>query len=965
MAAISPNVSSGPYVADGSQTAFPITFSIATAEEVAVEVDGVTVSGSLYTITFDDVGGTITFQNPPPAGAQIVLRSNPDYLQVSEFENEGAYNLATVNQINRRAAIRDLALKDGISRSVKVASGAAFDDLPPIAAGEGKVIGIIGGQLRYVENDGVAIEGAVETAIAAAATAAAAALQTGIDVDAANSAANASLVASGLWIDEPTGRAAVANGAVFVAVGTTTDKAVDVWQRVGSGVVSTLLRSYPSISALNTAIANFNAAAAAAASVPSLIAANKMGAQRTSPPADLGNGYGAPTAASNGQVTYASGGAIQGSLYYLSGSELDRRDAGSRFTVRVPVLSGTPVSARLIQYNAAGTEVGSRPTAVITSTEIGFHGIVLNAATVKLQQEITTGGAALITTFMAVSMGEPATVVADALYTEAEGYYVEQLNETGFVPLTYTFAQNGTDATFVGGVLTQSANAGAAAGLGINSGTWAVGGKCRIRFRSTSRLLKSSISTAYTGDANGFAWPALTAKVTEIPGDSAHFFYDFAFYIPAHPTSPSFPLRGMTLGFYAATENTVSDDIVATNAFQLPPVRTPPLAVRTYISNAIATALAAGGTTLQVPTAAIDLWGDSLIDFGHGAGAVSDALSTLFGGTVPIQNLGVATQNALEIAQRAGGTPVLFSLVGDAIPGTTTPVTISNYNAYSCPMTSASNSTNLTDPLPGTLGGVAGVLTSVRSSGVITGLTFTRNVAGSAVPITKATPFLPTAGEATRSKHQVLIWGKNDVGGVGGTTTGNMIADLYDQQVRVMLPVDKRFLVGTVLHSNRDTSADVINDINAAIALRYSRFLVDLTSAPTAEEMATLGFTPTADDLTDMDAVVVATVAGTALTINSVTSGTVTQWKYLDLQAFRGNFTLMSGAGASWALNGAPGNFASQTITLKGFIPRGMRSGGYSGGAGVLGGDQLHLNTIGNQLWALRLYRAFKQRGWF
>ncbi|MEO7466731.1 MAG: hypothetical protein ABIV36_06950, partial [Sphingobium limneticum] len=61
---------------------------------------------------------------------------------------------------------------------------------------------------------------------------------------------------------------------------------------------------------------------------------------------------------------------------------------------------------------------------------------------------------------------------------------------------------------------------------------------------------------------------------------------------------------------------------------------------------------------------------------------------------------------------------------------------------------------------------------------------------------------------------------------------------------------------------------------------------------------------------------------------------------------------------------GAVPAFTGQT--LKGFVPRGMRSGGYSSGAGVNppGGDQLHGNGYFNKLWALRLFRFFRQRGW-
>ena len=111
MAGISSNIQDGPYNADGVQTVFPFSFWIATETEITVEMDGQPVLSNFYRVTFHDDGGTVTFLTPPAQNAQILLRSNPDYRQASSFENEGSYNLATVNLINKRAAIRDLVLK--------------------------------------------------------------------------------------------------------------------------------------------------------------------------------------------------------------------------------------------------------------------------------------------------------------------------------------------------------------------------------------------------------------------------------------------------------------------------------------------------------------------------------------------------------------------------------------------------------------------------------------------------------------------------------------------------------------------------------------------------------------------------------------------------------------------------------------------------------------------------------------
>lgn len=120
--AISPDIESGPFVGNGAQTAFAFTFTAITPAEVAVELDGVAQSAG-FTVTLADIGGTVTFAAAPATGVQITLRSSPDYLQDSVFENEGAYNLATVNTINRRAAVRSLVTKERFDALAAVAKG--------------------------------------------------------------------------------------------------------------------------------------------------------------------------------------------------------------------------------------------------------------------------------------------------------------------------------------------------------------------------------------------------------------------------------------------------------------------------------------------------------------------------------------------------------------------------------------------------------------------------------------------------------------------------------------------------------------------------------------------------------------------------------------------------------------------------------------------------------------------------
>jgi hypothetical protein len=123
---ISSDISSGPYVGNGAQTGFPFTFTAVSGAEVAVDLNGITISSALYTVALTAApgnGGTVTFTTPPTAGSTVLLRANPDYLQDSQFENQGAYNLDTINTINRRAAVRSLWVWKKLTALIAVAKG--------------------------------------------------------------------------------------------------------------------------------------------------------------------------------------------------------------------------------------------------------------------------------------------------------------------------------------------------------------------------------------------------------------------------------------------------------------------------------------------------------------------------------------------------------------------------------------------------------------------------------------------------------------------------------------------------------------------------------------------------------------------------------------------------------------------------------------------------------------------------
>lgn len=127
MPAISSTITTDPYTGNGVTTAFPFDFSVATASELLVQVNGVTVVS--YTVALNENNtGTVTFAVAPAVAAVILLSSAPDFLQDTEFENEGAYNLDSVNRVNRRQSIRSNYLNrqvEAIEVDVNAVSGVA------------------------------------------------------------------------------------------------------------------------------------------------------------------------------------------------------------------------------------------------------------------------------------------------------------------------------------------------------------------------------------------------------------------------------------------------------------------------------------------------------------------------------------------------------------------------------------------------------------------------------------------------------------------------------------------------------------------------------------------------------------------------------------------------------------------------------------------------------------------------
>jgi lysophospholipase L1-like esterase len=126
-------------------------------------------------------------------------------------------------------------------------------------------------------------------------------------------------------------------------------------------------------------------------------------------------------------------------------------------------------------------------------------------------------------------------------------------------------------------------------------------------------------------------------------------------------------------------------------------------------------------------------------------------------------------------------------------------------------------------------------VTSFDGAGVPLAMTFTRTTAGSAIAVSPSTPFIPDIGVQSRTRVQLITWGRN---GPGQTGTLSALAGAVSYQTAY----SKRFLVGTILAS--PTEGGNFDAQNAAIAAAYPNNWVDLNSAPTVDEMAIIGFVP-------------------------------------------------------------------------------------------------------------------------
>lgn len=151
------NAISGPYYGNGVATAFPFTFEVLSADQVAVYVNGGVASPNSYSVALtgpSPSAGTVTFNTAPASDVVIYTVLDPSFAQGIEFSDGAPYLAKPVNDGYDQSALRDQVLARDIARAMLVPMGDDGLVLPKASDRAGKYLGF-----DPVTGGPVAIEG--------------------------------------------------------------------------------------------------------------------------------------------------------------------------------------------------------------------------------------------------------------------------------------------------------------------------------------------------------------------------------------------------------------------------------------------------------------------------------------------------------------------------------------------------------------------------------------------------------------------------------------------------------------------------------------------------------------------------------------------------------------------------------------------------------------------------------------
>jgi len=242
----------------------------------------------------------------------------------------------------------------------------------------------------------------------------------------------------------------------------------------------------------------------------------------------------------------------------------------------------------------------------------------------------------------------------------------------------------------------------------------------------------------------------------------------------------------------------------------------------------------------------IDCKGDSLT---QGSGGSGQNIATCLAAFYPhriVNNHGIGGQTAQQIAARQGGLPVTLNISGGSAPAVFATAAVTPSTQL---LSTAAD--NVTRYASGIINGYPVTLSRSATGGPpSTSETYTIMGAGSSNAVTPPAwaPFVPDEGWNSRDSIQVLWLGRNNVADL------SPVASLIAQCVAYMHE-PKRYVVIGVLAALSEASGTAtgiaISNNNATLASTYGSLFVPSTP-PTTSEMAAVGYTPTAQDNTDI-----------------------------------------------------------------------------------------------------------------
>lgn len=229
-------------------------------------------------------------------------------------------------------------------------------------------------------------------------------------------------------------------------------------------------------------------------------------------------------------------------------------------------------------------------------------------------------------------------------------------------------------------------------------------------------------------------------------------------------------------------------------------------------------------------------WGDSLT-YGAGGGGVSwRSVFTALSG-VPVVSRAVGGETSTQIASRANGTPLTFSVTADSIPASSTTTTTCTTSS-GIPTSQSGSVVCYYDGIRLTLSYLSGSTSNVfRSESV-----------ASDTPVPGNSLLVCEQGIADRYRKQVIWVGRNDSpprASVESNITGIIN---YGR-------TGKYLIVGVTNNSAEPAGSsgytDIVN-LNARLAVAYGERFLDIRTILVNDGMARAGLAPTGSDLAEI-----------------------------------------------------------------------------------------------------------------